>query len=138
MRHMHVWLDYMCMPQPSGGGDDAQLLKKALTPQPLQNQTAQENACSRKLSQRSHRLCEAWDGSEGNIAQQLNDAVESLPAYVELSWMMLVLAPTVEHKDRTGEIVDWSSWRTRGWYFSSHPCLPLLPPPPPRFDACTS
>jgi ankyrin repeat protein len=42
-------------------------------------------------------------------------AVESLPAYIELSWLMLVLAPLGEHQDREGEVVDWSSWRQRGW-----------------------
>jgi hypothetical protein len=29
--------------------------------------------------------------------------------------MMLVLVPTDEHRDREGEVVDWRSWRRRGW-----------------------
>ncbi len=29
--------------------------------------------------------------------------------------MMLVLVPTGEHHDRSGEIVDYCSWRRRGW-----------------------
>ena len=45
----------------------------------------------------------------------LMDAVQSLPAYIELSWMMLVLVPEGEHVDRQGELVNYCSWRKRGW-----------------------
>ena len=29
--------------------------------------------------------------------------------------MMLVLVPTDEHRDQAEEVVDWCSWRRRGW-----------------------
>jgi hypothetical protein len=49
------------------------------------------------------------------VATLLSRSVESLPAYIELSRMMLVLSPLTEHQDRKDEIVDWASWRQRGW-----------------------
>jgi hypothetical protein len=51
----------------------------------------------------------------GGVAKQLAKAVASSPACVEMSWIMLVLAPMIAHHDREGEIVGWCSWRNRGW-----------------------
>jgi hypothetical protein len=60
------------------------------------------------------------------IIGSLDDAVKSLPSYIEMSWMMLVLVPTGEHFDRKLEIVDYCSWRRRGWcryiFSMSHVC----------------
>ena len=124
MKTMYIWMDYMCMPQPSlpdngereGTGDKEQTgmmqthaLGGAMSPEYLQNELPQDSR------RRSHRS--SLDGLESDVTGRLSDAVDSLPAYVELSWMMLVLAPTVEHRDRLGETVDWCSWRTRGWSF---------------------
>ena len=40
---------------------------------------------------------------------------QSIPAYIERSTLMIILVPTCEHVDRTGELCDYSSWRRRGW-----------------------
>ena len=130
MRNMHVWLDFMCMPQPKN--EETQGTTNNEITERTQEHTSVESLSppGRKSSQasqdsrrRSHR-CSGGDEHGGELVKRLSDAVDSLPAYVELSWMMLVLAPTLEHQDRMGETVDWCSWRTRGWY-----SLPLPPSP---------
>ena len=51
----------------------------------------------------------------GNLNTALQQAVESIPSYVERSTIMLVLVPTVKHSDRIGDVCDFRSWRGRGW-----------------------
>lgn len=41
-------------------------------------------------------------------------AVESIPAYVENSDLMMVVTPVTRHKD-SGELCNYASWRGRGW-----------------------
>lgn len=56
-----------------------------------------------------------------SIRALLNQAVESLPSYIENSACMLVLAPPQHHNDRRssagnhGETLSYSTWRGRGW-----------------------
>ena len=45
----------------------------------------------------------------------LGRAVESIPAYIERSSLIVVLVPPCKHADRKDEICDESSWRGRGW-----------------------
>jgi len=45
----------------------------------------------------------------------LGRAVESIPAYVERSSLIIALVPPCKHADRKDEICDQSSWRGRGW-----------------------
>ena len=45
----------------------------------------------------------------------LGRAVQSIPAYVERSSLMIVLVPPCKHADRKDENCDESSWRGRGW-----------------------
>ena len=49
------------------------------------------------------------------VVQCLNAGVASLPGYIELSDIILVLVPLVEHKERSGEICGFGTWRGRGW-----------------------
>ena len=51
----------------------------------------------------------------GVLNTALQQAVESIPSYVERSTIMLVLVPTVKHFDRIGDVCDFRSWRGRGW-----------------------
>ena len=45
----------------------------------------------------------------------LAKAVQSIPAYIERSSLVVVLVPPCKHADRDEEICDQSSWRGRGW-----------------------
>ncbi len=65
--------------------------------------------------QQPSRTCQDHSKGDSDDSKLLALAVRSLPAYVERCCMMLVLVPTDEHRDRTEEVVDWCSWRRRGW-----------------------
>jgi ankyrin repeat protein len=96
---MYVWIDYLSMAQPSAGcmpWEDGKV-SSAL------------GGTEEEQKTEDHR-----HGS-GDAVQCLNDGVESLPGYVELSDLILVLVPPTEHKDRAGEACDFASWRGRGW-----------------------
>ena len=45
----------------------------------------------------------------------LGKAVQSIPAYIERSSLIVVLVPPCKHVDRDDEICDQTSWRGRGW-----------------------
>jgi hypothetical protein len=45
----------------------------------------------------------------------LGKAVESIPAYIERSSLIIALVPPCKHADREDEICDEGSWRGRGW-----------------------
>ena len=45
----------------------------------------------------------------------LDKAVQSIPAYIERSSLIVVLVPPCKHADRDDEICDEGSWRGRGW-----------------------
>jgi hypothetical protein len=127
MKTMYVWVDYMCMPQLTS------VKKEVLTyTDTRQSSEKVDYVCMPQLtsvkkeevithtdtnqsSEEPSRTCQ--DHSKGNSddSKLLNLAVQSLPAYVEMCCMMLVLVPTDEHRDRTEEVVDWCSWRRRGW-----------------------
>jgi hypothetical protein len=68
------------------------------------------------------------DEEKKKCINDLKKAVASLPGYVELSDMMLILAPTCEHKNRkdpkTGEPYSTClrSWRARGWCVAEMLC----------------
>ena len=85
MKTMYVWVDYMCMPQPTS------------------------------VKREEVWTCQDHSKGDSDDSKLLALAVQSLPAYVERCCMMLVLVPTDEHRDRTEEVVDWCSWRRRGW-----------------------
>lgn len=52
-------------------------------------------------------------GERARVRAKLAKAVYSLPYYVSSCAMFFVLAPTVRHDD--GYIVDYTSWKSRGW-----------------------
>ena len=57
----------------------------------------------------------AADAMLDKLTQQLTQAVDSIPSYVERSAMLWVLVPPVAHQDVPGAICDFNSWRSRGW-----------------------
>lgn len=54
------------------------------------------------------------DDDAGNFKGELQSAVDSIPAYVERSSLMVVLSPLSEHRDKHASC-SFSSWRSRGW-----------------------
>jgi ankyrin repeat protein len=101
---MFVWFDYLSMPQPGAAhsthttgahGTSAH----GVTPTPTHVTT---HAGS------DHRHAET------ELSQNLTKAVRSIPAYVEHSSVMLILAPVCPHGN-LDEICSFSSWRSRGW-----------------------
>ncbi len=96
MKTMHVWVDYMCMPQLTS------VKKEVIT-----------HTDTHQSSEQPSRTCQDHSKGDSDDSKLLTLAVQSLPAYVEMCCMMLVLVPTDEH--RAGEVVDWCSWRRRGW-----------------------
>jgi hypothetical protein len=59
------------------------------------------------------QLCDRKDSFTTQLADNLA-GVNSIPAYVEWCEYFWVLAPTAPHAD-TGELCDFSTWRSRGW-----------------------
>ncbi len=92
MKTMYVWVDYMCMPQLT-------CVKKE-----------EVVSHSHQSSEQASRTCQDHSKGDSDDSKLLALAVQSLPAYVEMCCMMLVLVPTDEHRDRTEEVVDWCSW----------------------------
>jgi hypothetical protein len=115
MKTMYIWLDYMCMPQLSSCVEPPQ---KAVD---VNNNINNNNSCgcfqtgTFQADTRNRSDVQDHRSRPGDNSELLAKAVHSLPAYVEMSSTMLILAPMVEHYDRKGEVVDWCSWRRRGW-----------------------
>jgi hypothetical protein len=99
MKTMHVWVDYMCIPQLTS----------------VKKEEFITHSDTHQSSEQPSRTCQDHSKNDSDDSKLLALAVKSLPAYVEMCCMMLVLVPTDEHRDRTEEIVDWCSWRRRGW-----------------------
>ena len=57
----------------------------------------------------------AGNEATAHTVHWLNEAVSSIPAYIERSSLMIVLVPPSDHSDRPDEICDYSNWRRRGW-----------------------
>jgi hypothetical protein len=100
MKTMYVWVDYMCIPQLTSVIKEEEVMTHSDTHQ---------------SSEQPSRTCQDHTKGNSDDSKLLMLAVKSLPAYVEMCCMMLVLVPTDEHRDRTEEVVDWCSWRRRGW-----------------------
>lgn len=47
--------------------------------------------------------------------EHFRQALDSFPAYVQLSRFFVVLAPAVQHTDLPNTMLSYSSWKTRGW-----------------------
>lgn len=52
--------------------------------------------------------------SERKTSQDLKHAVESIPAYIERTALLLILVPNCMHLDRH-EACSFATWRARGW-----------------------
>merc|ERR1712192_4665 len=47
--------------------------------------------------------------------KSLQDAVNSIPAYIERSAIVLVLVPVCQHSDSSARVCSYASWMSRGW-----------------------
>jgi len=59
--------------------------------------------------------------------QELQNAVDSIPHYVQASKYFVVLAPCVKHVD-TGDLMSKESWQSRGWCRVERVCREFLCP----------
>ena len=82
----YLWVDWCCMPQPGA------------EPKPAEGTepTQQEQEKMKQLQ------------NDGGMA------IRSIPAYIELSDMVIIVAPPGTHEDRE-EDTCFRSWRKRGW-----------------------
>jgi hypothetical protein len=130
MKTMHVWVDYMCMPQLTSvkkeeifthtdthhpSGEKVDYMRMSQLTSSVEKEEVITHSDTRQTNEKPSRLCQDHSKCDSDDSKLLALAVQSLPAYVEKCCMMLVLVPTDEHRDRTEEIVDWCSWRRRGW-----------------------
>jgi len=99
----YIWYDYYSVPQPgyeeatSGDGDDTNT-----------------NGSAKGAHGTDHRI----HGTAGKLLEGLLGAVRSIPAYMEQSSHMVVLAPTCPHADNNDDgklVCDLRTWRRRGW-----------------------
>mmetsp|Transcript_49973 Transcript_49973/g.142889 ORF Transcript_49973/g.142889 Transcript_49973/m.142889 type:complete len:680 (+) Transcript_49973:72-2111(+) len=84
--HMLLWVDYLAMPQPG----------------------AEPAPAGVERNVQDHRSLTS------ELAVNLGKAVSSIPSYLELTDLVLVLAPPARHAN-TGKICSFKSWRNRGW-----------------------
>jgi len=91
-----LWVDYLSIPQPGMEPEKPNMLR------------------SKRTS--DHRYSAKYDtnSDQAKLADQLTQAVNSIPAYVEMSSLLLVLVPAGMHFDRK-EPCGFPSWRSRGW-----------------------
>eukprot|EP00947_MAST-08B_sp_MAST-8B-sp1_P001188 g1188.t1 len=82
----YLWVDWCCMPQPGAEPKSAEGTEP----------TEAEIAKMQKLRE---------DGGK---------AIRSIPAYIEMSDMVIIVAPPGTHEDRE-EDTCYRSWRSRGW-----------------------
>eukprot|EP00929_Paragymnodinium_shiwhaense_P039170 TRINITY_DN20598_c0_g1_i3.p1 TRINITY_DN20598_c0_g1~~TRINITY_DN20598_c0_g1_i3.p1 ORF type:complete len:520 (+),score=66.27 TRINITY_DN20598_c0_g1_i3:184-1743(+) len=50
-----------------------------------------------------------------DVGQDLGKAVDSIPAYIEMSEFFFIVAPLCKHSDRPEEDLNYQTWRERGW-----------------------
>mmetsp|Transcript_72681 Transcript_72681/g.210403 ORF Transcript_72681/g.210403 Transcript_72681/m.210403 type:complete len:709 (+) Transcript_72681:43-2169(+) len=138
--HMYTWIDYASIPQvglasamrlasetqsaEAQGGmhrlcaavPHRDIALKA-SPCPVQNALgfleAGVDPASPKVGCSSDRAS-ASSARDASVVKASMMAINSIPQYVERSALLLVLAPMCLHKD-TGEVCDYTTWRSRGW-----------------------
>ena len=130
-----VWMDYTSLPQPGAEDEDSRGDEPAKSADDELDHSAQQG---KKVAVRN-TLCYsgkhvvAVPSAKVSVAREaLDRGIASLPGYIELSDIMVVLVPTTEHKDRPGEICDYGSWRGRGWCRLELMAAHLSPREPPR------
>jgi len=95
----YIWYDYYSVPQPGYEASD---------------DGSDTNGTAKGAHGTDHRI----HGTAGKLLEGLMGAVRSIPAYMEQSSHMIVLAPTCPHADNNDDgklVCDLRTWRRRGW-----------------------
>jgi ankyrin repeat protein len=101
----YLWFDFASMPQPlaaKGSKED-----EYMAPHLGDHRLASDNKLGAGATTDASNTLE--------LVEQLKRAVDSIPSYIERCAEMFILVPSVKHADRTGEVCDFNSWRSRGW-----------------------
>ena len=119
----YVWLDYLSIFQPRVSNEAAQLAELHALDlvgsggdavegfNPLRRRQSTLDALPEEEAK--WRAPAAASAAEG--LQILKDAVNSIPAYLERSELVMVIAPPLAHLERKNEICDARNWLQRGW-----------------------
>ena len=100
----YLWVDYCCIWQPSHDKTKEPQLPTTNASRRSSDHRAVVLASSLAVQSESNALALA----------KLNDAVDSIPSYIEAASLVLVLVPICSHKNRD-EVLTYQSWRSRGW-----------------------
>ena len=101
---MFIWLDYASIPQVGARGtktDTADMAKEDL---------------------------QRMDVDLAKTVQDLQDAVNSIPGYVQRAAMIIINAPVCHHTD-TNRVCNFSTWTSRGWCRLEYVAASLSPNP---------
>lgn len=137
--HMFVWIDYAGVPQLGASNMDgiSQQEAKQILPahaedlEPMSPQVRRLSTVSTKCEsvgetddesvpclhcdkQTDHRLQGGNSECQQAEIDALQEAIDSIPGYVERSSLMLVLVPACQNS-LTQETCNYSTWRSRGW-----------------------
>lgn len=109
---MHVWFDYISIPQPGAVMNKvSDTLKNELDT----NKDGDISKSEMMASTADHRQLKGDDATVMELIEQLKAAVESIPSYIERCSMLWILVPPVKHCNIGGAVCDFNSWRNRGW-----------------------
>eukprot|EP00947_MAST-08B_sp_MAST-8B-sp1_P003867 g3867.t1 len=136
LENAYLWFDWCSMPQPGA------VPKPAEGTEPTEEEKAkmqqlEEDSGSFLRSKSYHRPTITDEKEENEKMRILREdggkAIRSIPAYIERSDMVVVVAPPGTHEDRK-EDTSYRSWRSRGWcmmelyacLFSRHKDSPVM------------
>ena len=110
LQKAYIWLDYICVPQPGATDNDDDSDESMPCNLSLKRQTTADSRLNSDLNASQ---------KQANLAELCAKAVDSIPAYIELSTISVVFAPNTPHADRPEEqgatVCTVASWRGRGW-----------------------
>ena len=115
----HVWIDYHSIYQPRVMDAEAQVASLRALDLGTRFRGRRKSTLDvigdmeKEWQAQSEQVTEG-DGWKGGL-QTLKDAVSSIPAYLERSELVMVIAPPLAHLERTCEICDTRNWLQRGW-----------------------
>ena len=140
LEHAWVWLDFISVPQHGRAADGQTLHERAAPPGPdaapkFDNPKSARATNSRAATKYApnHSL---WTDDVAALRRSMVAAIDSVPGYIELSTLVLVLVPGTYHADRvtprpdgtTGPAeTNYRTWRARGWCRAELMCASLAP-----------
>ena len=119
MTNAYFWIDWMSMPQPSA--ETTLRKQKECLSEENTSLAGGASVTTPPPGTVSYRIDPLADKALKTLEIESKNAIASIPAYVERSDLVLVLAPGCRHCDRKNEVTGklvrtcYRSWRTRGW-----------------------